>query len=253
MTTTVSQYSSAQQQALYDMMNGSVTSNEVGGATAAGADGASPDVSLTPEALMVYCQTRLQGIDSQISAAMTQQENINSEQTSIGKLLTEVSNDSAAASGSTGLMNNPAECKLLAQNIETLITQIQQDDPGCSQLGQLELLHDTVVASGSGTYTDPTGLFHGYYNGGNPMGLPGSSTPPPNVNQTADNQFGTNELSNFSATLTTINSSLGGNAELGMIQIQSHMSDRTTAIQLTTSILQSYDDGLSKIADNIGK
>jgi hypothetical protein len=31
------------------------------------------------------------------------------------------------------------------------------------------------------------------------------------------------------------------------------MSDRTTAIQLTTSILQSYDDGVEKIADNIGK
>ena len=38
-----------------------------------------------------------------------------------------------------------------------------------------------------------------------------------------------------------------------MIAIQSNMSDRTTAIQLTTSILQAYDDGLAKIANNIGK
>jgi hypothetical protein len=235
-----------QQQVLYDLMNGDAVSNATG-TSATGTAGDASAATLTPEALMVYCQTRLQGIDSQIQAAMAQQENINSEQNAIGSLLNEVASDTAAA-GSNGLMSSPQECQTLEQNLENLITQIQANDPGCSQLGQLELLHDTVMATGSGPSST-----HGYYYGGDPTKPPTGQTPPPNVNDSQDNQFGTNELQNFTATLNQINSSLGSGAELGMIQIQSHMSDRTTAIQLTTSILQSYDDGLSKITDNIGK
>jgi len=250
MTAVQQTISSAQQQALYDMMNGDTTVG-AGGTAATGTDGGASTASLTPEALMLYCQTRLQGIDSQIQATMTQQENINTEQSQIGSLLSEVANDTAAA-GANNLMNNPQECKTLEQNLENLITWIQAKDPTCSQLGQLELLHDTVMASGSGTYTDSLGS-HGYYYGGDPAQSPQGQTPPPNVNTSMDGQLGTNELGNYTSALNNINSALGSGAELGMIQIQSHMSDRTTAIQLTTSILQSYDDGLSKIADNIGK
>ena len=244
--------SSAQQQALYDMMNGDAVSS-ASGASAAGATGGASTASLTPEALMIYCQTRLQGIDSQIQAAMTQQQNINMEQNAIGTLMTEVSNDTAAA-GSNNLLSDPVECQKLEQKIEDLISQIQAKDPGCSQLGPLEQLHDTVMATGTGPYPDPvTNQSHGYYYGGDATKPPTGQTPPPGVNQSQDNQFGTNELGDFTTSLQSISGSLGQGAELGMIQIQSHMSDRTTAIQLTTSILQSYDDGLSKIADNIGK
>jgi hypothetical protein len=241
-----------QQQALYDLMNGDAVSNATG-TSSTSTDGGPSTATLTPEALMIYCQTRLQGIDSQIQASMTQQENINSEQTAIGTLLQQVANDTAAA-GTNGLMNNPGECQGLEQNIENLITTIQAKDPGCSQLAQLETLHDTIMASGTGPYPDPvTGATHGYYYGGDPTKPPTANTPPPNVNASKDGTLGTQELNDYTSTLNSISSALGSGAEIGMIQIQSHMSDRTTAIQLTTSILQSYDDGLSKIADNIGK
>ena len=242
----------AQTQALYDMMNGDPVASATG-SSAAGADGGPSAASLSPEALMIYCQTRLQGIDSQIQTAMTQQQNINMEQNGIGALMTEVSNDTAAA-GSNNLLNDPAECQKLEQKIEDLISQIQAKDPGCSQLGPLEQLHDTVMATGSGPYPDPvTNQSHGYYYGGDPTQPPTGQTPPPGVNQSKDNTFGTNELGDFTTSLQSISGSLGQGAELGMIQIQSHMSDRTTAIQLTTSILQAYDDGLSKIVDKIGQ
>jgi hypothetical protein len=257
--TTVTQanvYEQQQQRALYNMMNEASGPSAADSTSAAGSDGDQPTY-LTPEALMVYCQTRLQGIDSQVQAAMTTQQNINWEQGQVGSLLNEISNDSAAAAG--GVMSNPAECQTLSQSIEDLITQIQAKDPGCSQLAQLEQLHDAVMATGSGPYYTPNPdpskpqVFHGYYNGGNSADPPTGQNPPSNVNSDHDNQMGTNELTNFTNTLNNINSSLGSGAEMGMINIQSLMSDRTTAIQLTTSILQSCDDGLSKIADNIGK
>ncbi|HEY5240001.1 MAG TPA: hypothetical protein VIJ22_00985 [Polyangiaceae bacterium] len=246
------QIQSAQQQALYDIMNGDLVSSAAGVPSTGGTDGQSPPASLTPEALMVYCQTRLQGIDSQIQAAMAKQQNISIEQSSIGDILGELSNDSALAGN--GLMNSPAACQDLEQKLENLITQIQHTDPGCSQLGQLEQLHDAVMATGSGPYTDSLGQQHGYYYQGDPKASPPiGHTPPPNVDHSQDNELTAAEITGFTNTLTTINSSLSSGAEIGMIQIQSNMSDRTTAIQLTTSILQAYDDGLSKIVDKIGQ
>jgi hypothetical protein len=220
-----------------------------------GIDSPGPATYLTPEALMVYCQTRLQGIDSQVDAAMTQQQNVNWEQQSIASLLNEMNTDSANTNG--GVMRNGTECQQLEQNLEELISQIQAKDPGCSQLGQLEQLHDAVMATGTGPYTDGSQppVYHGFYNGSSsPSGSPpNGKTAPPNVNNDQDGGIGANEFSNFSGTLTQINSSLNSGAELQMINIQSLMSDRSNAIQLTTSILQSYDDGVGKIADNIGK
>ena len=244
------QIQSAQQQALYDIMNGDAVSSAVGVPSTGGADGQSPPASLTPEALMVYCQTRLQGIDSQIQATMTKQLNISNEQSAIGDILGDLSNDSALAG--SGLMNSPQACQELEQKLEDLITQIQNTDPGCTQLGQLEQLHDAVMATGTGPYPPDT-LAHGYYYQGDPAALPTGHTPPPNVNASQDNELSAGEITGFTNTLTTINSSLSSGAEIGMIQIQSNMSDRTTAIQLTTSILQAYDDGLSKIVDKIGQ
>jgi hypothetical protein len=247
------QTSTLQQQAIYDLINGTGPSSLEGRSPSDASSGGSPPVYLTPEALMLYCQTRLQGIDSQVQTAMTQQQNINSEQNGIAGILQDLATDSANTTN--GEMKDPQACQTLEQHIEDLIIQIQQKDPGCSQLGQLEQLHDSVMAKGTGPYTDSDGTFHGYYcsSGNSPGTAPGGQTPPANTNTDQDGTIGSDEFTTFTSTLNNINSSLGSGAEMGMIKIQSLMSDRSTAIQLTTSILQAYDDGLSKIADNIGK
>src|ERR1700685_4647308 len=88
--------SAAQQQAMYDMMNEAAISNTSGtAATGATSDGSSPPGYLTPQALMVYCQTRLQGIDSQVQTAMTAQQNSDWEQSQIGGILSTLATDSA--------------------------------------------------------------------------------------------------------------------------------------------------------------
>jgi hypothetical protein len=213
--------------------------------------------TLSPDALMIYCETRLKGIDSQIDAAMVKQENVNWEQQQIQGLLQEISADQSKV-GSDGTLNDPAECQTLEQNIEDLITKIQQRDPGCSVIAQLEQLHDRVMATGTGPYatTDANGntVQHGYYfgNSNEPGQPPNGTIAPIGVRDDHDNTFGGDELTSFTNTLNGMSSDLSSGAELQMISIQSLMSQRTTAIQLTTNILQSYDDGLSKIAGNIG-
>jgi hypothetical protein len=220
-------------------------------------DPSTAPATLSPDALMIYCESRLKGIDSQIDAAMVKQENVNWEQQQIQGLLSEISADQSKV-GSDGILDDPQECQTLEQNIEDLITKIQQRDPGCSVIAQLEQLHDTVMATGTGPYTtkDASGnkLEHRYYCGSSsdPGKPPNGQSAPIGVNDGEDGKLGGDELGHFTNTLNGISSDLGSGAELQMIQIQSLMSQRTTAIQLTTNILQAYDDGLSKIAGNIG-
>jgi hypothetical protein len=210
-------------------------------------------VYLTPEALMVYCQSRLQDIDSQVETDMNKQSNINWEQQQIGDLMTEVTQ--LQSTENNGIMDNKDSAQKLEQDIETKIAEIQQRDPGSPVLSQLEQLHDTVMATGTGPYTDANGQFHGYYNGSlsKPGDPPSGQNPPDGVNTGTDGKFGDDELHNWASTLQSINSTLNNSAEMGMIDIQSKMSLRSTAIQLSTNILQSVDDGASKIAANVGR
>ena len=47
-------------------------------------------------------------------------------------------------------------------------------------------------------------------------------------------------------------SDLNSNSELQMIQLQSLMSERQTAIELTTNLVQSLGNQAEKIAQNVG-
>lgn len=213
---------------------------------------------LSPEALLAYVETKLKNTDSQIQGVLAQQENIDWEQQQIGSILQEISADQSKVDSNTNTLNDPAEAQQLEQKVEDLITQIEQRDPGCPVLGQLKSLHDTIMATGTGPYTtkDANGnlVQHGYYNGtgGQPGDPPDGPSPPQGVRPDADSTFGSDELQHFTDALNSANNDLGSASQLNMIQVQSKMSDRSTAIQLATNILQSYDDGLSKIAANIG-
>jgi hypothetical protein len=233
-----------------NLAGGSAAAAAGSGAPAASAS-SSPPVYLTPDAVMAYCQSRLQGIDSQVQAAMTQQQNVNTEQQGIQNILSEVSTLQSQVNDN-GVVHDPASAQKLEQDIESLVSQIERTDPSCSQLDQLKQLHDTVMATGTGPYgSNPV---HGYYSSSSstPGMPPNGSSPPSGVRADQDGTFGSDELKGFSDTLSGINNNLNNSAELGMISIQSLMSQRSTAIQLATNIMQSLDDGTSKIAGNIG-
>jgi hypothetical protein len=226
---------------------------DASGTTATGGSGgSSPPVYLTPDAIMAYCQSRLQSIDGQVETAMTQQENCNSEQTQVQNVLNEIGTLQSQLSGTPAVVNAPGTAVTMENSLEKLISQMETTDPTNSQIGTLKQLYDTIMATSTGP--NKNGATMGFYNGNtNPPGSPpNGNAPPQGVNNDEDGTFGSDELTNFSQTLTGVNNSLNNSAELGMINIQSLMSQRTTAIQLSTNILQSMDDGMSKIVDNVG-
>jgi hypothetical protein len=224
-------------------------------------DGSAPPAGLTPEALLTYCSTRLNSIDGQINTMMAQQQAAGNEQTQLQTIMEQFNADAStidSSSSGSGSMDNQTKCEQLEENLEGLISYMQVNDPGNSELGALEQLHDSVMATGSGPFTDPTtGAFHGYYatdtSNSGPGATPIGKTLPPGEAQTPDNTIDATEFQSFSSTLTQISGNLNSNAQIQMIQIQSLMSDRTTAIQLTTNIMQAYDDSTSKVVANIGQ
>lgn len=233
------------------------------GADAAGAAGAAtPTVYLTPDALMTYIATRLGNLDGQINDLMNKQQTTVKEQSA----LTQIQSTLAALQAENDKNNNggardPANIGNLENQIAQLVSQMQADDPGNPAIGQLETLHDTIMATGTGPNSGGGALLgihatvsHGYYSGSSAgSALPNGTTPPDSApNKDQDGCLGGDEMSGFHDTLSGISNSLNSGAELNMIQLQSLASQRTTAIQLATNLLQSINDGTSKIVANVG-
>jgi hypothetical protein len=196
---------------------------------------------LTPDALMTYCTYRLKSLDGQIQDAMKKQQASVEEQRLISQLLPELQalqdKGTTQGDGSTGV--NYEQCKQLESDIEAVIKQIHDIDPSSPALGQLENLHDKIMANGSGPFDDASG-HHPYYG------------PKPTTKAEEDGCISGPEMQAYVKELESINSTINSSAELTMINVQSLMSQRQTAVQLTTNLVQSLGDQANKIADNIG-
>jgi hypothetical protein len=65
--------------------------------------------------------------------------------------------------------------------------------------------------------------------------------------------FSKEEWGAHTGDISTILQEVTGNAEINMIHLQSIMSQRQTAVQLTTGMLAKYDEGIKSVIGNIGR
>ncbi len=195
--------------------------------------------NLSPDALMSYCQTRLDSIDGQVRGVFDDQR----KNASVTQQIDQVIGAIKQYDGSD--QTDPAVCKDLETKFGDLITNLNKTDPNCPVLPSLTQAYNSMVWSGDG------GATH--------TGLPGpdfiNDDKYPAADQTTekgDMKLGTQELQQYVETLTDAAGNLNSNSELGMVQIQSLMAQRQTAVTLTTNLVQSLGDQENKIADNIG-
>jgi hypothetical protein len=208
----------------------SAPSNDLGlaPATAGGA------VFLTPDALLAYCQSRLDSIDGQVRAAFSQQQLRNSESSAIQGVLQTFQ----ASSG--GVTSDSQSCARMETALHDLIEKLKASDPGCPELPRLEQTYNDAVRSGTGPTSALPYEDEGLY-------------PPKQSGPEGDNTFSNTEMQTFISSLQGCASDLNSGSELQMIQLQSLMSQRQTAVQLTTNLVQSLGDQAQKIAENIGR
>jgi hypothetical protein len=160
---------------------------------------------LTPDAMLVYCQSRLSGINTQCRDLMTRQEQNGNAQAALGDLLSTLYSHQDGVNGDTKQAVLNAYQKAI-------------DDVGgpTSPLGQ-KLANDRDTLFGTG-----------------------------------DTQGDKNAMAALINATKTHQSDLNSDSEIDMIRLQSLMSQRQTAIQLTTNIVQSLNDQANKIVANIG-
>ncbi|HTB76238.1 MAG TPA: hypothetical protein VK762_23485 [Polyangiaceae bacterium] len=198
---------------------------------------------LSPDALMAYCQTRLDSIDSQARTCFDDQNKNASETQQIDAV-----NDALRLfpAGTT----DADACKKLETLFQNAITSIQGTDPSCAELPTLINTYNSIVWSGTGGAafnhssdpTDPDFIDVAHH----------PASPPDPSSKQGDGQLGAPEIQNYMQTLSDCVDNINSKSQLEMVNLQSLMSQRQTAVTLTTNLVQSLGDQENKIADNIG-
>jgi hypothetical protein len=190
--------------------------------------GADAATNLTPEALMIYLQTRLGGLDEQINLMFKKQQNMNrirQDLNAIQKALQSLKNDPADknAQGSKhpdATKNGKPDLSLCAdyeRQILQAIADIKELDPALGARLEAELGKEGFIL------------------------------------HDLNGQYLTSEVKNTIDYLNTEVSRLESSAQLEMIQLQSLMSNRQTAIQLSTNLISALNESTKSIAGNIGR
>lgn len=195
--------------------------------------------SITPGTLMAYCDSNLDSLQTQMSTIFVEQQTSNAEESQLGQLASQIQGNQAAG------LNGTQACISLEQSIENLYNEIKQADPNSPVLAQLATLHDNVMATGSGPYTDPTtGQQQGYIGPGTYGYATGTTDQNSNISS--------DEMQSYVTAVQTMTSTLNSSSQTAMIQLQSLMSQQQTAIELTTNLVQSLGDTTQKVVENIG-
>jgi hypothetical protein len=195
---------------------------------------------LSPDALMAYCQSRLDSIDGQMGDLMTSQ-NQNAGEV---KLINDI--NSTLQTYDAGL-NDKSQCADLETKLQGQVQSLMDEYPSCPSLDNIVKAYNTVVYSGDGG-----AAYQGNSTGPSMISLNGEPFQYDKPGPQGDGQLTATEMQGYMQTMSDAASQLNSQSELAMVNLQSLMSQRQTAISLTTNLVQSLGDQASKIADNIG-
>ncbi len=161
--------------------------------------------SLTPDALMIYCQTRLRSLDSEIQKAFDEQSKGNSMKAELAELGSKITMDPNG-------FNDQAKLDQYVGELQAEQAKVGANSP---QGQEIQKMIDTLKSGGDSTVTSQ-------------------------------------EIASIQQGFKTIQSTYDSGSELQMIQLQSLMSQRQTAIQLTTNLIQTMNDTMQKVVGNVG-
>jgi hypothetical protein len=193
------------------MINGT---NGVGAATGINYTGA-----LTPDALMLYCASRLKGLDQQMQEQFAKQQTYRAASGAVNKLQARFAELSA---NQKGISPSDPQHKAIFDEMESLwndaMAALPPDSPQRAQLqGQRDAYNRSMMAPNGGDWA-----------------------------------FSKEECASMATSIGTISKDLSSSAELDMIQLQSLMSQRQTAIQMCTNLVSALGETSKTIAQKIG-
>jgi hypothetical protein len=197
--------------------------------------GSGDATQLTTEGLLLYCQTQLGSLDGEIKSMMDEQiRNIDRK-----NALSTVEN----AMKKYQPPKTEAEIREVERAFNEAIESLPAGDP---TRRDLEIARDNTMRalepkqSASGKIAQDLGLTKQYnINGSQDL----ARIFPQHMNK---EQWGS-----YVSEVTRLKENVGANAEINMIQLQSAIAKRQTAIQLTTNMMSKLDQAPAMIAQNL--
>jgi hypothetical protein len=227
------------------MTMSTIIQTPLGPRTLSGSDGADPASAtndttpsvLTPEALLAYCSSRLDSLDTQLKDFMTQQQHINQASAEETRVIEVVSQGGGRQEGGPGLQYNTTECQNHANQANAMIdvydtctTQEARD----MAAEQFKLMTGRNIEDFAGGKPKITG---GEIATAARMGaIPALDAP-----------SGQARIDN----LKSQQGDCSKHAEMNMIQVQALVSQRQLAVQLTTQLMQSLNETMKSVVGNI--
>lgn len=171
-------------------------------------------MAMSPDSVMAYCQARLDSLDSQMTSIMNQQQ-------SNGQLTEDV-NDIA------GLLNDAGPTSAGSSNVKVNTAEVDA--------AYAQAISDATTA-GDGTLANDLKNDQQNFDS----------------NVQSDGTISATQVSGFVQNLKNYGDGLNSDSEMSMINLQSLMSQRQTAIQLSTQLVQSLGDQSNSIVKNVGQ
>jgi hypothetical protein len=169
--------------------------------------------SLSPEGLMIFCQTQLRDLDEKIQGGMASQKKMVDLQNKIGVLKSDLAH--------VGLVGE-AHITMSQEQKDSLNGKFDEAYAMAQSLGNQEAM--TAIKNAKDAF-----------------------------NLGGDLEAGEKETKVIMDALDSAAGSARSGAELQMIELQGLMSKRATALQLTTNMLNSMNESLKNIAGNVGR
>lgn len=170
--------------------------------------------SLTPEGMMLYLSTRMNEVDGEINKLFDKQKASQEIRQALGTIQTEL----GKLKEDPGLLSMPGDGagpSEVEQNINAAIDQIAQIDPQLAEQMRTEMNKEGQVL------------------------------------YVQDGKYFAQEVKASKSYVENIIKDLDATAQMDMIRLQSHMSARQTAIQLSTNLIASMNDSTKAVVSNI--
>lgn len=215
--------------------------SNIGGVSGAASVNTSAPVqggSLTIDALMLHCADQLNHIDSAIDDQMKRQNMAREQADVLGRT-------KSLMAGEIGRDDSQRKTEILTGLKKAYDTL----PPGDPNRAQIETAYREY--SQSACFSD----------GANGGGCPLSELTPARITEYAnrpsanggDNVVNADEMKKYSGYLDSVLTNISKGAELDMINLQSMVSKRQMAIQITTQLMSKMNESASTIAQQIGK
>ena len=192
--------------------------------------------SLTPESLLSYCAAQLRNMDGDIAARMRGQQSSRAAQNKLNEIREFLKNyDTGAGIGADDELAPP---KVL-QGLKDAYDLLPEGSPQREEIESLfNRFRNTCCMNGA---SESVSLKH----------YTAAQIAADGKRQGANNNADQKEIQSFLSSLTDISGSITKNTELDMINLQSLISQRGMAIQLTTNMMSKLNESLFSVVANL--